>query len=195
MVGLSSPLAMFSHQKSSPSKSKSKSKTPNRTTKQEGNDDDDPETPAENPAEVGSQFSSSCEIFNLFKVLAAGKKDRQPFHAEVDSDESEDEPQPQIQRPSSAAQTHDQADTSLKHVLSARTVRQSDTLHDDDGEEPEAGLEADVDDRDTLVEGGMDKEETLRRWQESFGSSTAELDAQGSKLAGRRLLVVPIPGA
>lgn len=183
MVGLSSPLARFSHQKASPSRSKSKS-TKSPTTKQEGNDDDDPETPAETPAEVGSQFSSSCEIFSLFKALAAGKKDRQPFHAEVDSDESEDEPQPQIQRTLDGTEKQDRDETSLKHVVSARTVRQSDTLHDDDGDEPEAYVDTD---RDTLVEGVLDKEETLRRWQDSFGSSTAELDAQGSKLAGRSL--------
>lgn len=164
---------MFSHQKGSPSSSKTKKK------QAEPHDGDDEGESGTMP-EVGSQFSSSCEIFSLFKALAAGKKDRQPLHAEVDSDESEDD-EPISHRQSSESDNTQQEDASLRHVESARTVRQSDTLHDDDdGEEHEV----DHDDRETLVEGGMDKEETLRRWQESFGSSTAELDAQGSKLAG-----------
>lgn len=168
---------MFSHQKSSPSKSKLKSK--DNSTKEDG--DDEKETGS--LPEVGSQFSSSCEIFSLFKVLAAGKKGKQPFHAEVDSDESEEEPESQprssVSTSTSTSESRDEA--SLKHVASARTVRQSDVLHDDEDSEAH---EEEPDDRETLVEGGMDKEEALRRWQDSFGSTNADLDAQGNRLAG-----------
>lgn len=164
---------MFGHQISSSSNWKSK-------TKPTAQDDGDDEGGHGALPEVGSQFSSSCEIFSLFKAMAAGKKDRQPFHVEVDSDESEDEPI--SNRPSSESEeVRDRDQACLKHAGSARTVRQSDILHGHDSEEDEG----DTDDRDTLVEGGMNKEETLRRWQNSFGSSNAELDAQGSKLAGK----------
>lgn len=173
MVGLPNPLAMFQHHK------ETKGPKPPKAPKKARSGDDDDEDGDDKPEllpEVASKFSSSCEIFNVFKVLAAGKGNRHTLAEDVDSDESEDEP---------SSEPGSSEERSLRHVGSTRTVRPGDALHDDDGE--------DDDDHHTVVGGEpeMDKEETLRRWQSSFGSSTAELDAQGNRLAGKSLYLEP----
>lgn len=159
MVGIPNPLAMFHHHQAAKPGTPSSSKVRKQSfTGDNDNDDDDDEDGPQLMPEVASKFSSSCEIFNVFKVLAAGKRNNQSLAEEVDSDESEAD-----EERGESSEDHSR-DSSLRHVGSTTTVRPDDP-HGSEG-------------------GGTDKEETLRRWQSSFGSSTAEIDAQGHRLAG-----------
>lgn len=192
MVGLRKPLDMFHNHCPTRSRSRRSAKRGPSAEKASPADGDD-EGEGNNSQllpEVASQFSSSCEIFSLFKVLAAGKKDRQSLAEEdVDSDESEEEDHEvtgDSRSGTTESNTSGSQEGSLRHVGSTRTVRPGDTLHDDDEDHEDPQAVAHDDDTSTLAEGKvMKKEETLRQWQSSFGSTEAELDAQGKKLAGK----------
>lgn len=199
MVGIPNPLAMFhqhheQHRSSREARKASSAERKRKPSKPDEEEEDENDEPQLLP-EVASKFSSSCEIFNVFKVLAAGKKGRQSLDEEVDTDESEDEDTGVAGGSTTATLRGPRSEEgSLRHVGSTRTVRPADTLNEDDESD---GHDEDDDGQHTLAEDqSMDKDEALRRWQSSFGSNTAELDAQGNRLAGKllnleELLMIP----
>jgi hypothetical protein len=163
MVGFHNPLSNLLH----PSSSKPKANA-------DSYDDAEGDEKHENEPAVASKTSSSCEIFSMFKMMAAGKKNQQSLAEEVDSDEDEEGDLNQEPEPEQFDTSHSQADEqTLRHSGSSATVRVGESLYDEDDE-----------DHDTVVGDGQEKFDTRRDWHKAYGQDTADIDAQGSRLAG-----------
>jgi nucleolin len=194
MVGLPNPLAKVLHPHRQSSKTPNKEKPDADADGEAEGDVDEDENDQDNNdvlPPVSSQTSSACEIFNLFKFMAAGKGNQKSLSEEVDSDESEGEDEPKRKpkgekvrsRSNSKAEEED-----LRHSGSRSNMQIGGALHDDD--------DSDDDDETLGGEPGHEEEkkaaeleqgqewDALREWQKTHGQNTADLDAQGQRLAG-----------
>jgi hypothetical protein len=173
MVGFHNPLSNILH----PHGHSSSRQSAKAKAKAQRNDDDEAEgdTNNDNLPPVASKVSSSCEIFNLFKIMAAGKGNQQSLAEEVDSDEDEGgniQPSSESRTSTDSNATH--VDAERHRSSSSATVKMGEQLYSDDEE----------DETSTMVGEDEHNRDGLRDWHQTHGQDTSEMDAQGSRLAG-----------
>lgn len=184
MVGFHNPLSSLLHPHGhSSSRHSAKSKN-----QRKGDDERDAEGDGDASHEdlpVSSRVSSSCEIFNMFKFMASGKGNQQSLAEEVDSDEDEGEDFSAGSEPGASTSTK-QVDEQARHLDQERprpgssaTIQMGGSLHDDDED----------DEVNTTVGDDEHKRDGLRDWHQAYGQDTSEMDAQGSRLAGKSPLL------
>lgn len=186
MVGLPNPISNLLHpNRGSASRTPRNKKTKSKPEADAEGDDEYDENDTDDTAQaVSSKTSSSCEIFSLFKMMAAGKGNQKSLSEEVDSDESEgDEPVSEPEPRSSAelesqAQASRPAEEGLRHSGSSANMRIGEALYDDDDDDGE-------DDTNTMVGDREAKPDSLRDWHRDQARNTADMEAHGQRLAGK----------
>lgn len=147
--------------------------------------------------DVRSRTISSCEMFDVFKALAAGKRSKSKgaseLEDEVDSDEDEEGG---LHLPSGDQSQQSRTDTPVagRQPVLPSTSGTSNTsslpLHADHNDEDSTKMDTLVDRTEDINHPYNPRHAATRRWHSELGASRAEQDALGKKLAGSYLIVL-----
>jgi hypothetical protein len=191
MVGLPNPISNLLHPNRASASRTPRNQKPKAKPEADAEGDDEYDEDDANDAApaVSSKTSSSCEIFSLFKMMAAGKGNQKSLSEEVDSDESEgDEPESQPGTsvdPVPTSQASRPAEEGVRHSEdSSATTRVGEALYDDDDEDEGDDTTAMVGDREA-------KSALMSDWHRDQAQNTADMEAHGQRLAGKANVNIP----